>query len=49
MLLVEALGLAGRAQVIIGAHSALEAGPSHLSLTTITSHPRVNHQLVMRR
>lgn len=49
MLLVEALGLAGRAQVIIGAHGALEAGPNYLSLATVTSHPRVNHGLVMRR
>lgn len=49
MFLVEALGLASGAQVIIGTHGALEAGPNHLSLTTITGHTGVNHGLVMRR
>lgn len=49
MLLVEAFGLAGGAQVIIGTRGALEASANHLSLTTITSHTRVNHGLVMRR
>ena len=43
MLLVEALSLAGGAEVIIRAHGALEASPSHLSLASITGHTRVNH------
>lgn len=49
MFLVEALGLAGAAQVIIRARGALESGPNHLSLTTITSHTGVNHGLVVKR
>lgn len=41
MLSVRPLSLAGRAQVIVGTHGALEASPDHGALTAVTGHTGV--------
>lgn len=49
MLLMKPLGLAGWAQVVVRADSALEAGSSHWALTSVTGHPRMHHGRMGRR
>lgn len=47
VLLVEALALAGGAQVVVRTHGALEARPQHRALAAVTRHPGVQQRGVV--